>query len=593
MRTFESKTNPNPEEGKVENFWGNYGIPTGINTSVSERVNKMLERMKEETDKSIRIFMLNQPVNVRAPIIFACLGNRVAGILLEEGITRPLTVKTDTVNNNLIEVQEVASNIIDEPMKAASRAFLIDQGIKDPELINIAVIPKDANLEDESVIGYCMAYLRLAVIPNSRDVTIQQLKDNDAQVSISHNFNPAATFLTTLGRPLASDVTMSVTAAKKQTRKEQTTASLNQESPGFTLANVNVTIDALYQQPDVLATLQQSGALFGDNKIEAPYIPLVVINDNNGLSPNGQGVESLTNQFIGIMAAAQLTRRGNWARPWQAIPGAVTKKTCLGNVGIECNLLNDPAFIPGPLKVSYAGVADSSAITLPVLVNSYFKPTALLAIDVEIGSANQFAQRELLNCLDSVKRPAAEKKIRETLDRFTGNKFSARLPENTRMVSTDFARTHAGHFRDEKTNSKVDINSIDYFSKLDAWGNDPAAMADLQVIPRNNTAEKLHRRAKILQGAVPSFEQTGWKIRLYLTPEMTNALLLAAQDAELVMSSENMDQNSPDQANRDTGLGSLIAGLDKSQAVDSLFSGSSVNSGEESLFNDSHLDGLL
>lgn len=581
------------KEEKGTSLFETYGCNNGYGSEVGTRIADLIETLKKKNDKTFNVNLYNDPSVVRAPLIIVNKDDRAVVMLIEEGILNPLQKKSDTIGGEFVSVQEVATDILKgKHVEKTALTFLTSKypSLKNPKIINTCIVPKSTNLEDEVVASFLNAYIRMAIIDGQSPLTVKNIKDNDAVVTIDYQFTPGGTAYTVLGRPLASDFKLNVKAGKKMARSKQLELDVNSQNSGFNIASVNGHIDCLYQpKNDVSAILNQSavGSIFNTPvKPDAPYIALVVVNENNGLSPNGRGQESLINQCYGLLGAAQLTRDGHWSRPWAPVAGQENPLPCLGLVGMECNLLKENGYAYKPLKVNYSNIptGDKEEILYSTLVASYFKPNALLCMDVELGAPNQYAQNLFLQCLqeDDI-RVKAEATIRAELDRCLDNKFSKHFAAGTRIVSPEFAKLHSGNFKDPKTNADNDVNSITNFQKLKFFGDNPEAMSDLQSVSANNGVAKLHRKAEILSTLVPTFEQTGWKIRMFFSHQFNKALQLAAQEAGLVTNSENLSVGN-ELKPRDTGLGSILDGLDDRTTLDTLYAGSALNDKTDSVF---------
>lgn len=583
-----SETNPGKGKNKMS-LQDYFSVDTGLNKALGEDLEKFVKQFDERLGSTVKVLVL-KAAGLRAPAVFAVKGKRAFGLLIEAGITKPLTTRLVNHGGRMTERQEVVDDIVDKRFVKAATEFL-NESIKgtDVKIVGMSVVPKSAEILADMTVGYCVAYANIALMNSDAGLTAENITDSDYRLVNSFQFLPNSTTTSAFGVPLATDFKIQTTARKKSANGNKITASLNEDSEAFMLSSVNGRIDAFYQ-PKNAFSLNNSNTIFGAQQMPSPgYIGLVVLNDINGLSTDGTGRETLLTQLVGIASAARLAAGQNFQRVWQPTPGEQNTKENPGLVALEHNVFGDINYEPQELEIHHGiGKAKDNEMNLTQLVQSYFHKTALIVLEVQSNGPNSFIQNKFIKAakgdLDAAKEIGAE------LDFFTGGKFGKIFDiEKQSIAAIKPVVTHAGYYLAEDNNTRVDIASIDHMVKLRAYGTEPSAMYTLTPSPEKNSFDQLSKRHELLQEIASSFRQTGWKSQVFFNPKFIQAIIKSFDSAGLRMGTENLETQG-NQFSNNIVLDSVLGDLNDGIELGDLFSDSILDSSGNSILDTDMLD---
>lgn len=581
-----SQTKPGANAMSLQDY---FSVDTGLNKSLGENLEKFIEKFEERLGSGTKVLVLKSP-SLRAPAVFAVKEGRAFGHLIEAGITKPLTTRLSNQNGRMVERAETAADIVDERFVKVATEFLNKSISGAVKIVGVSVVPKSADILNDNVIGYCVAYANLALLNTGAKLTAKAITDSDFRLVNSFQFTPDGNTLNPFGVPLATDFKIQTSARKKSSKGNNSiTSSPNEDSDQLVLSNVSGRVDAFYQ-PKNRFLGQSNNVLFGAQQMPEPgYIGLVVLNDINGLSEDGRGRETLMTQLIGIASAARLAANQNFQRVWQPTPGENNTKENPGLVALEHNVFNDMNYEPQELTVHHGvGKMKDNEMGLTQLVQSYFHKTALIVLECESNSPNSFIQNKFVKAAKG--DSAAMKEIVDELNLFTKDEFGKIFNTETQSIAAiKPVVTHSGYYLSDDNQTRIDISSVDHMRKLRAYGTEPSAMYTLTPSPDKNSFEQLFKRSELLQRIAPSFRQTGWKSQVFFNPKFIQAIIKAFDNAGLRMGTENLE--SQDNGFMQTSiLDSVLGDLNTGMELGDLFSDSVLDAAGNSILDTDMLD---
>lgn len=559
------------ETGNTDfDIWSGFGVSTGVRKALTEDIAKFHEYCcKTVKDLPFKVEIINDADKSQAPIqlVIAEKGAETLAyaMLLEKGLFEPIRHQQKSSNNVNVSYNPTASGLITKELNSAVTKELVERGYKNIRIIHCAVLPEAADLELQKVSDYMMTYALLALNAGNRQITAAHLnKAESAKVVASYDFKPGSTRINPLGRPLATDFTITTELRTVTKNNQQQT---NQPRRNIRLSNVNGYVDAIYRSDANNAGVGQ--AIFAAQQKASPsYIATVIANEINGLSGSSRAEENIMTQVFGIVSLANLASGKKWSRAFLKVPGSETSKTSIGVVGLECNVFNDPNFVPKELSVVSYGLGNTDDITLAGIVNNYFHPLCLVAMDITRGGVSEFTQRHFEKAskgdIDSIRL------INKAVDDFTGGALSSKWDMNKSPVNSGSCLMHVAHYNDSTTAEIKDRDSIDYFAALDVFQGNAQAMNDLTVSPECNGVVSLTKRFETINGVAP-LTQTAWKVRVYFKNDWLNAVVGALKTAKCNIVPENLDTPQDTSRNSDSILGLDVDGIIDTQ---DLFSGS-------------------
>lgn len=422
------------------------------------------------------------------------------------------------------------------------------------------VVPKGADLTSSAVTRAffdtaMLALINVAAKDKVRGVTHQTLVNRAGVITQKTYITPGQTRRSRSGMPLASDfnITLELSRAQQQ-RRDLNTPIHSMYDKKYVLADVSGFID--FTVADHLPPANQQWP----NQVPTvpKFIPTFILNEITGLAPNGQSIEDMRTQLLGIAGTSAITTNSRWVRVYEkniGSKGAIgVGKTSIGSLGLAHwpFLGQPPEYGVIEIVAEEGGKAPKAgSMTAKQVADSYCTKGVVVGMDIEQGGRLQWIQDLFIAAAGSIDDPNTAKasaKIIAECDILTNGHFSklwaaangGMLPS---IMSPTTVVVHLGTYIGPDS-QKRDLRSLDFPTLLRQMPKDPEKLreATTALIPGGCNAVTLTNRKEALERITGGLEITGLATRVFFKRGAIQTLVNALIISEIrITSDDNLD----------------------------------------------------
>ena len=463
----------------------------------------------------------------------------------------PLPVREVTHNGHRMEIPSVPGDVYgrSQLFRTKVKDLVKSSGATVAANTGCTVIPVDIDVSDEVI--YSNILHRAAEATQNK---LEALAGVPGQFSLTHasptdvvmgTLNQTDTTVTDiLGAPIRSDVSITVQVTDGQSQ-DQYNANTT------VLSRADVLIDLM---PRVRQSHNQFMNAVPANPDLLHYDPRVVIQATNTMN-NSISLEQI---LLAIHSTSLLTFNGSWMtafRPSKSLKSKAVDLRDIGAIGYEVNLTGVEGATPAPIETKSAKFEPSieNGDPLVQLLSAVVSPDLVYSMDIpqsgEISwMLKVFTTAALAGHGQSSKAANAHAKARAVIiskaNNLTGNRFSQFFPENAEICILEEAPIHVGHYMAKGV--KRPVSDLDYLAMLAVTGQHGTATAHryASTFAQTNVPwpNRLAARLSIMNEVLPSLEISDYANRVTFTPEFLTALGNAIKGAGLVLTPQNLYQ---------------------------------------------------
>lgn len=527
---------------------------------------RALTKESKNTDQKATVILVNDTVNLAMPIILIAYGNAQSAVyysvLIEGLLYADFQRRLETIENMQVEIDVVASKCHDRSMEEVLRQVVCG-AYKAPAAFEVGytVLPATVALTDAAAVKAIYDTAEMALVDTMKTersvkaLTAKTLSNDQLTVSAMNELTPGANTKDILGRPVTSDITVTMEVRPANVNKD----NLNGGNRRMVLSKVSAFLDFIYAPTEVPRNAM--GMMQGQQQVAMPgYHPLLIISDSCGLNANsGRSTETLLTHLLGAASMGGIASDGAWTSFFERHVGKDVKAS-IGNFGYEHNPYPGMPHTPAEIQVEAAVTGSTDAVTVREVASTYCHNTMTVGIDIEHGGRASWAQNLLLLAAAPGGERANAAIIAE-LDAFTGGAFSQCW--SGPVVQKNPVTIHLGSYYNDQDQER-DIRDFNYTTMLSLLKTNAATgIIDYAVSfePGKDTLASLHRRRVILENIASGFKPTGLASRVLFADGFIDAILLACSHAGMSVRTDGL-YKSAGQATRGAGFaaGSAING---------------------------------
>ena len=466
-------------------------------------------------------------------------------LLLEEGLYGgPLPNEDLSIQGQQVQMDVDTSKCYDKILVSmAQSAVKACSGID--AIPNGAMVVKDGmEITNQAYLAklYGTVESNLRSLQNQPSPNLRQIAQSNLQLKVVHDIHPGENVMDLEGNPISADFTSTMTISMP-VKGSSKNPSLNVGRRQMMLAQVSATLDFIFNP---VSTPKQSQ--FSPQQWCPAVHPMINITNCTAVDAKTKlSNETPETNLFGLLAIAQVAEKANYLSVFRR---AKTEKASLGNLGYvwEPNISPAEQFVPReiPIATALGGDKKREALTVDELADRFLHDTMDFCIDIKKGSRNSWTQELfLLAALGGDKGKAANQELFDLFNGFTDGEFAKVWDIKAPMVQQNVISIHAGTYMNANGDER-DIRDYDFLKLTNLYGKEAStAMVDyartMELGGSNGEQGLLNidARRKILKH-IAQFEVQGLYDRVILAPDVLKALLIAATNTGIVLSSDGL-----------------------------------------------------